>query len=77
MMPIAVTNPLINCQCDQTHHTARIRTAARSLVRTLRLWRARIRERQAFPVLDERDLRDLRVSRWDVEHELAKPFWRD
>jgi uncharacterized protein YjiS (DUF1127 family) len=76
-MPIAVTNPLINCQCDQIQHTARISTAAQSLVRTLRLWRARIRERQAFPVLDERDLRDLRVSRWDVEHELAKPFWRE
>jgi uncharacterized protein YjiS (DUF1127 family) len=46
------------------------------LARTLRLWRSRIRKRNAFPLLGERELRDLRVSRWDVEHELAKPFWR-
>jgi uncharacterized protein YjiS (DUF1127 family) len=86
-MPIAVTNPLINCQCDQPRNTARVRAGqpgitarvireVQSLVRTLRLWRSRIRERQAFPVLDERALRDLRLSRWDVERELAKPFWR-
>jgi uncharacterized protein YjiS (DUF1127 family) len=46
------------------------------VARTLRLWRMRFRDRQAFPVLDERGLRDLRLSRWDVERELAKPFWR-
>jgi len=76
-MPIAVTSPLINCQREQTHFRARVRASGQILVRTLRLWRTRIRQRHAFPVLDERDLRDLRVSRWDVERELAKPFWRD
>jgi uncharacterized protein YjiS (DUF1127 family) len=44
--------------------------------RTIRLWRSRIRERRGFAVLDERDLRDLHLSRWEVDRELAKPFWR-
>jgi uncharacterized protein YjiS (DUF1127 family) len=39
-------------------------------------WRQRIRERDAFAHLDERDLRDLGLSKWEVETELAKPFWR-
>ena len=40
-------------------------------------WRARLRDRRELAALDERDLRDARLSRWDVERELAKPFWRD
>lgn len=42
----------------------------------LRLWRARIREREGLAAMTERDLRDARLSRADVQEELAKPFWR-
>jgi uncharacterized protein YjiS (DUF1127 family) len=41
------------------------------------MWRRRIRERQAFAHLDQRDLRDMGLSQWEVETELAKPFWRE
>jgi len=87
-MPAAAHYPLINCQSDRmTGQAGRTRpdrlslvtrgvALARSVGRTLRLWGARIKERHAFPVLDERELRDLRMSRWQVEQELAKPFWR-
>jgi uncharacterized protein YjiS (DUF1127 family) len=44
--------------------------------RLIGTWRRRIRERQAFARLDYRELRDIGLSRWDVERELAKPFWR-
>ncbi len=44
--------------------------------RVVGTWRRRIRERQAFARLDYRELRDIGLSRWDVERELAKPFWR-
>lgn len=44
---------------------------------TIRLWRLRSRERQAFAQLDQRDLRDIGLSRWEVEQEMVKPFWRD
>jgi uncharacterized protein YjiS (DUF1127 family) len=44
--------------------------------RTIQLWRGRFRERHAFASFDHRELTDLRLSRWEVERELAKPFWR-
>ncbi|GAN77717.1 DUF1127 domain-containing protein [Acidisphaera rubrifaciens] len=40
-------------------------------------WRTRLRDRRELATLDDRDLRDARLTRWDVERELAKPFWRD
>ena len=42
----------------------------------IRLWRLRIRERHSFDFVDDRELRDLGLSRWDVEREIVKPFWR-
>lgn len=44
--------------------------------RTIRLWRSRSRERRSFEFLNDRELQDLRLSRWEVEREIAKPFWR-
>jgi uncharacterized protein YjiS (DUF1127 family) len=67
---------LINCQVDRPSFVTRAQEALRSVAATLRLWRARHRERHSFTLLDERDLRDLRLSRWDVERELSKPFWK-
>lgn len=43
---------------------------------TLRTWRRRIRERDAMATLTERDLRDARLTRADVQAEMCKPFWR-
>ncbi len=44
---------------------------------TFRTWRRRIEERRAFAQLDHRDLRDMGLTQWEVESELAKPFWRE
>ncbi len=49
---------------------------AGSIGRAIGIWRRRISERQTFAALDRRDLRDLGLSQWEVELELAKPFWR-
>lgn len=49
---------------------------AASIARTIGVWRTRITDRQTFAALDRRDLHDLSLSRWEVERELAKPFWR-
>jgi uncharacterized protein YjiS (DUF1127 family) len=76
-MPTVALNTLINSQHTLPTTIARASAAIQRVGGTLRLWSTRLRERQSFPVLDERDLRDLRLSRWDVERELAKPFWRD
>jgi uncharacterized protein YjiS (DUF1127 family) len=75
-MPIALHHPMINSHSARPSAVARVRAVADKLSRTLRVWRSRIRERQAFPVVDDRDLRDLGLSRWEVDRELAKPFWR-
>lgn len=47
------------------------------LRRVVRRWRSWSRERRVFASLDDRDLHDLGLSRWDVEREIARPFWRD
>lgn len=51
-------------------------TKPRGLAGILREWRYRIRERQGMAHLTERDLRDARLTRADVQAEIAKPFWR-
>ena len=38
-------------------------------------WRERARQRRHLSELDDRMLRDIGVSRADVEHEMSLPFW--
>lgn len=39
-------------------------------------WRERIRQRDALARLDDRMLRDIGLSRADVDGEVSKPFWQ-
>ena len=39
-------------------------------------WLERSRQRRQLAELDDRLLRDIGVSRAEVEHEIAQPFWR-
>lgn len=41
-----------------------------------RLWAACAQERRALSDLDDRQLRDIGVSREQARHESARPFWR-
>jgi uncharacterized protein YjiS (DUF1127 family) len=43
---------------------------------TLRLWRARSRQRMALARLDAHTLRDIGVTRYDVWREERKWFWQ-
>ena len=47
------------------------------LIDTLLLWRKRAAERAHLAALDDRLLRDVGVSRADVEREASIPFWRE
>jgi uncharacterized protein YjiS (DUF1127 family) len=76
-MPNAASHSLTNDQCTQPSLTARGVAAVQAIVHAWRRSRARRRERQVFAQLDERGLRDLGLSRWDVDRELKKPFWHD
>ena len=76
-MPITADHPLINCQPYHPSLTERVSDTANSVLHTLQTWGARIHERHTFPVIDDRELRDLGLSRWELDRELRKPFWRD
>lgn len=54
-----------------------IRRAAIGAVDFLLTWNRRARERHLLAALDEARLKDIGISRADVEREAAKPFWRD
>jgi uncharacterized protein YjiS (DUF1127 family) len=47
------------------------------ITRTLRLWRRRMRERDALQRLSDRDLRDIGATRADIAWEMSQPFWRE
>jgi|tagenome__1003787_1003787.scaffolds.fasta_scaffold17725461_2 uncharacterized protein YjiS (DUF1127 family) len=40
-------------------------------------WQDRARQRHRLGEMDDHLLRDIGLSRADLEHEVAKPFWRD
>jgi uncharacterized protein YjiS (DUF1127 family) len=46
------------------------------LGQTVSLWLRRLRERAELARFDERELRDLGLTRADADYELGKPFWR-
>ena len=47
-----------------------------ALIRTIRVWRRRRRERATLLRLDARCLKDIGITRWDAEREYQKPFWK-
>jgi len=76
-MAVPVHETLTNCQ-DGHHPPARQRVGIAGWIGgTIRLWRSRIRERQALDYADDHELYELGLSRWDAERDIARPFWRD
>ena len=51
--------------------------AARRIVRTLRVWRERIRARDELSRLDLRSLQDIGLTTADRDFLVNKPFWRE
>jgi uncharacterized protein YjiS (DUF1127 family) len=45
-------------------------------VQLMRYWREMTRQRRHLSKLDDRLLRDIGLTRLDVESESSKPFWR-
>lgn len=54
----------------------RARIALTLLADSLSAWRERVSQRRALGRLDDRLLRDMGLTRADVEQEVSKPFWR-
>lgn len=58
---------------------ARAMTRRRTLANLIALykeWRIRARGRADLAALDDRQLRDIGLTRCDVGREISKPFWR-
>jgi len=48
----------------------------RRVLALFHIWRQRSHDRQELAQLDERSLRDVGLTRYDVLYEARKPFWR-
>jgi uncharacterized protein YjiS (DUF1127 family) len=75
-MSVSTHHPLTNCQ-PAARAPFSFAAIAGWLDRTIHTWQERAADRRALSWMDERDLRDARLSRWQIERELARPFWRD
>ena len=54
----------------------RARAAVAALADAFSAWQERVSQRRTLARLDDRMLRDMGLSRSDVEHEVSKPFWQ-
>jgi len=63
-------------QCLPTCEKSILKTA-KVVLQILNLWSKRKVERDQLKNLDERLLKDMGITRYDVDQEASKPFWRD
>lgn len=62
--------------CQPKARPARLRPL-NWLRRLLAAWSLRRHDRMTYARMSERDLRDAGVNRFEIERELARPFWRE
>jgi uncharacterized protein YjiS (DUF1127 family) len=55
----------------------RLAAVGQIILAKLRLYRSRLRERACLAQMNERDLRDIGMSRMDQIMLVEKPFWRE
>ncbi len=68
---------LVHHSLTLSHASAAPTRLGHRLRSLFRAWRSRRRERSTYGRISERDLRDAGVTVWEIERELARPFWRD
>jgi uncharacterized protein YjiS (DUF1127 family) len=59
-----------------TKHAVRWPLYCGSLFDRLGTWRHRARERRMLGAFDDHMLKDIGLSRADIESEVSRPFWR-
>ncbi len=75
-MYVAAQNSLTNSHAAHVSRGTPVVGVVAWIGRAYRNWQQIHAERQALERLDERDLRDVGLTRYSVERELARPFWR-
>ncbi len=51
-------------------------STARAIARLYRTWTSRSRERGQLARMSDRELQDIRITRYDATFEANKPFWK-
>jgi uncharacterized protein YjiS (DUF1127 family) len=62
--------------CAKSKHAAVFLPAFRRATHIIRLWFMRMESRRDLATLSDHELRDIGLTRNDVEREPAKSFWR-
>ena len=61
----------------ESAHAAALLHALRHLSHLIRQWTMRVRSRRELATLSDYQLRDIGLTRNDVDRQLTTPFWRD
>jgi uncharacterized protein YjiS (DUF1127 family) len=72
-MHVAAHHTLTNSQFSSTAPAGGV---AGWLASAFHRWRERAADRRELALMDDRALRDARLTRWEVELEMSRPFWR-
>ena len=72
-MATAATQCLTQSQSGTNHSTS---WSLSNLLQLVADWAARRVEREVYAHMTDRDVQDMGVSRWEIERELARPFYR-
>jgi uncharacterized protein YjiS (DUF1127 family) len=75
-MHVASHHSLTNSQLSTPSAAGSAGGVMGRVARAFHNWRERSAELRELALMDERALRDARLTRWEVQHELARPFWR-
>jgi len=60
-----------------TNYSKKISESVRRFIKLVETWRRRARSRRELMARTDQELRDLGITRHDVSHEVAKPFWKE
>jgi uncharacterized protein YjiS (DUF1127 family) len=55
----------------------KISESVRRFIKLIGTWRRRARSRRELTAITDQELRDLGITRHNVSHEVAKPFWKE
>ncbi|MBS0561291.1 MAG: hypothetical protein JSR21_14690 [Proteobacteria bacterium] len=75
-MAVALHHSLTNTQPFARPARGLVERARDGLARLVVLWLERHADLRAIERMSERDLRDIRATRWELRRELSRPFWR-
>jgi uncharacterized protein YjiS (DUF1127 family) len=73
---MSAINSTFHASTPDAPFDVRLRRAALAVVETIEWWTDRFHQRRALRDLPDYVLRDMALSRADVEAESGKPFWR-